>query len=126
MASMNTRLNIKKLDENIVQKHGGSKQVGLKQLGSKQVGSPWGKDANVIGFEVELQRSLLRGSFKAEVFAVPGQRGCKGYCCCPKKKGRVYESNLRKLLKVQGLVTRRSTGDRGSSFGLKDVDIDYV
>ncbi|GJS86131.1 hypothetical protein Tco_0752672 [Tanacetum coccineum] len=38
MASMNTRLNIKKLDENIVQKHEGSKQVGLKQLGSKQVG----------------------------------------------------------------------------------------
>nr|GEY34261.1 putative copia-like polyprotein [Tanacetum cinerariifolium] len=34
---MNTWLNIKKLDENIVQKHGGSKQVGLKQLGSKQV-----------------------------------------------------------------------------------------
>ncbi|GKB32334.1 hypothetical protein Tco_0871735, partial [Tanacetum coccineum] len=33
-----TRLNIEKLDENIVQKHGGSKQVGLKQLGSKQVG----------------------------------------------------------------------------------------
>ncbi|GJR95971.1 hypothetical protein Tco_0268145 [Tanacetum coccineum] len=38
MTSMNTRLNIEKLDENIVQKHGGSKQVGLKQLGSKQVG----------------------------------------------------------------------------------------
>nr|GEV12357.1 zinc finger, CCHC-type [Tanacetum cinerariifolium] len=38
MASMNARLNIKKLDRNIVQKHGGSKQVGLKQLGSKQVG----------------------------------------------------------------------------------------
>nr|GEW92722.1 zinc finger, CCHC-type [Tanacetum cinerariifolium] len=35
---MNTRLNIKKLDGNVVQKHGGSKQVGLKQLGSKQVG----------------------------------------------------------------------------------------
>ncbi|GJT32940.1 hypothetical protein Tco_0923359 [Tanacetum coccineum] len=33
MASMNTRLNIKKLDGNIVQKHGGSKQVGFKQLG---------------------------------------------------------------------------------------------
>ncbi|GJX24295.1 hypothetical protein Tco_0228740 [Tanacetum coccineum] len=33
MASMNTRLNIKKLDKNIVQKHGGSKQVGFKQLG---------------------------------------------------------------------------------------------
>nr|GEV49432.1 zinc finger, CCHC-type [Tanacetum cinerariifolium] len=44
MASMNTRLNIEKLDGNIVQKHGGSKQVGLKklvgfkQLGVKQVG----------------------------------------------------------------------------------------
>ncbi|GJZ71301.1 proteasome subunit alpha type-5 [Tanacetum coccineum] len=37
MASMNTRLNIKMLDVNIVQKHGGSKQVGLKKLGSKQV-----------------------------------------------------------------------------------------
>ncbi|GJX93119.1 hypothetical protein Tco_0347705 [Tanacetum coccineum] len=32
MASMKTRLNIKKLDENIVQKHRGSKQVGFKQL----------------------------------------------------------------------------------------------
>nr|GEY05130.1 zinc finger, CCHC-type [Tanacetum cinerariifolium] len=37
MASMNTRLNIKKLNMNIVQKHEGSKQVGLKQLDSKQV-----------------------------------------------------------------------------------------
>ncbi|GKC53913.1 hypothetical protein Tco_1076658 [Tanacetum coccineum] len=35
---MNTRLNMEKLDENIVQKHEGSKQFGLKQLGSKQVG----------------------------------------------------------------------------------------
>ncbi|GJU99977.1 protein IQ-DOMAIN 14 [Tanacetum coccineum] len=33
MVSMNTRLNIEKLDGNIVQKHGGSKQVGFKQLG---------------------------------------------------------------------------------------------
>ncbi|GJS80763.1 hypothetical protein Tco_0730644 [Tanacetum coccineum] len=38
MASMNTRLNIEKLDENIIQKHGDSKQVGLKQLGFKQLG----------------------------------------------------------------------------------------
>ncbi|GKC95634.1 hypothetical protein Tco_1161076, partial [Tanacetum coccineum] len=37
MASSITRFNIEKLDENIAQKHGGSKQVGLKQLGSKQV-----------------------------------------------------------------------------------------
>ncbi|GJV24293.1 hypothetical protein Tco_1376988 [Tanacetum coccineum] len=33
MASMNTRLNIEKLDGNIVQKHEGSKQVGFKQFG---------------------------------------------------------------------------------------------
>nr|GEW74710.1 ATP-dependent DNA helicase PIF1-like [Tanacetum cinerariifolium] len=38
MASSITRFNIEKLDGNIVQNHGGSKQVGLKQLGSKQVG----------------------------------------------------------------------------------------
>ncbi|GJR84242.1 hypothetical protein Tco_0155027 [Tanacetum coccineum] len=38
MTSMNNRLNIEKLDGNIVQNHGGSKQVKLKQLGSKQVG----------------------------------------------------------------------------------------
>ncbi|GJZ35086.1 hypothetical protein Tco_0580903 [Tanacetum coccineum] len=38
MASTNNRLNIEKLNENIVQKHSGSKQVGLKKLGSKQVG----------------------------------------------------------------------------------------
>ncbi|GJS39353.1 hypothetical protein Tco_0564396 [Tanacetum coccineum] len=34
MASMNTRLNIEKLNGNIVQKHGGSKQVRFKQLGT--------------------------------------------------------------------------------------------
>ncbi|GJX48888.1 mitochondrial amidoxime reducing component 2-like protein [Tanacetum coccineum] len=33
MANMNTRLNIEKLDGNIVQKHGGSKQLRFKQLG---------------------------------------------------------------------------------------------
>ncbi|GKC49501.1 hypothetical protein Tco_1072246 [Tanacetum coccineum] len=33
MASINTRLNIEKLDGNIVQKHGCSKQVGFKKLG---------------------------------------------------------------------------------------------
>ncbi|GJS94637.1 hypothetical protein Tco_0801605 [Tanacetum coccineum] len=35
MTIMNTRLNIEKLDEYIVQKHGGSKQVGFKQLGPR-------------------------------------------------------------------------------------------
>nr|GFB83867.1 zinc finger, CCHC-type [Tanacetum cinerariifolium] len=38
MASSITRFDIEKLEGNIVQNHGGSKQVGLKQFGSKQVG----------------------------------------------------------------------------------------
>ncbi|GKC96070.1 hypothetical protein Tco_1161512 [Tanacetum coccineum] len=38
MTSSIIRFDIKKLDENIAQNHGDSKQVGLKQLGSKQVG----------------------------------------------------------------------------------------
>ncbi|GKC71154.1 hypothetical protein Tco_1117037 [Tanacetum coccineum] len=89
MASMNTRLNIKKLDENIVQKHGGSKQVGLKQLSSKQVGfkqlghrqvgfkqlDPGVKtgfhgvqDEKRVWFEVELQGA--QGDREAVVFQV--------------------------------------------------------
>ncbi|GJR07451.1 hypothetical protein Tco_0790103 [Tanacetum coccineum] len=73
------RLNIKKLDGNIVQKHGGSKQVGLKQLGSKQVGFKQlgpGVETGVhevhdekrVWFEVELQGS--QGDREAEVFQV--------------------------------------------------------
>ncbi|GJV71802.1 hypothetical protein Tco_1491797 [Tanacetum coccineum] len=38
MASSITRFDIEKLDWNIVQNLGGSKQVGLKQLGSKLLG----------------------------------------------------------------------------------------
>ncbi|GKC98786.1 hypothetical protein Tco_1169061 [Tanacetum coccineum] len=59
MASMNTRLNIEKLDGNIVQKHGGSKQVGLKQLGSKQV-----------GFKQLGHKQGAQGDHEAEVFQV--------------------------------------------------------
>nr|GEZ50101.1 FAR1 DNA binding domain-containing protein [Tanacetum cinerariifolium] len=79
MASMNTRLNIEKLDGNIVPKHGGSKQVGLKQLGSKQVGfKQLGlgveigfhevQDEKRVWFEVELQGA--QRDRKAEVFQV--------------------------------------------------------
>ncbi|GKC58311.1 hypothetical protein Tco_1085909 [Tanacetum coccineum] len=89
MASMNTRLNIEKLDENIVQKHGGSKQVRLKQLGSKQLGFKQLGQKQVgfkqlgpgvetgfhgvqvdkrVWFEVELQGS--QGNHEAEVFQV--------------------------------------------------------
>ncbi|GKC12812.1 hypothetical protein Tco_1009594, partial [Tanacetum coccineum] len=86
MASMNTRLNTEKLDGNIVQKHGGSKQVGLKQLGSKQVGFKqlghkkvgFGlgvetgfhgvQDEKSVWFEVELQGA--QRDRKAKVFQV--------------------------------------------------------
>ncbi|GJV82423.1 hypothetical protein Tco_1522321 [Tanacetum coccineum] len=55
MASMNTRLNIEKLDGNIVQKHGGSKQVGFKQLGpGVETGIHGVHDEKRVWFEVEL------------------------------------------------------------------------
>ncbi|GJS33031.1 hypothetical protein Tco_0531413 [Tanacetum coccineum] len=79
MASMNTRLNTEKLDGNIIQKHGGSKQVGLKQLGVKQVGFKQlghGVETGVHGvqvekhvwFEVELQGA--QGNHETVVFQV--------------------------------------------------------
>ncbi|GJX50881.1 hypothetical protein Tco_0277726 [Tanacetum coccineum] len=69
MASMNTRLNIKKLDGNIVQKHGGSKQVGFKQLGpGVETGVHGVHDEKRVWFEVELQGA--QGDSEAEVFLV--------------------------------------------------------
>nr|GEW78906.1 zinc finger, CCHC-type [Tanacetum cinerariifolium] len=56
MASMNTRLNIEKLNRNIVKKHGGSKQVGFKQLGpGVETGVHEVDDEKHVWFEVELQ-----------------------------------------------------------------------
>ncbi|GJS60502.1 zinc finger, CCHC-type containing protein [Tanacetum coccineum] len=67
MASMNTRLNIEKLDGNIVQKHGGSKQVGFKQLGpGVETGVHGVHDEKRVWFEVELQGA--QGDREAEVF----------------------------------------------------------
>ncbi|GJT82586.1 hypothetical protein Tco_1056928 [Tanacetum coccineum] len=65
MAGINTRLNIKKLDGNIVQKHGGSKQVGFKQLGpGVKTGVHGVHDEKRVWFEVELQGA--QGDRKAE------------------------------------------------------------
>nr|GEX55543.1 zinc finger, CCHC-type [Tanacetum cinerariifolium] len=59
MASMNTRLNIKKLNENIVQNHRGSKQVGFKQLGpGVETGVHEVHDEKHVWFKVELQGAL--------------------------------------------------------------------
>ncbi|GKF17832.1 zinc finger, CCHC-type containing protein, partial [Tanacetum coccineum] len=67
MASMNTRLNIEKIDGNIVQKHGGSKQVGFKQLGpGVETGVHGAHDEKRVWFEVELQGA--QGDHEAEVF----------------------------------------------------------
>ncbi|GJR31112.1 hypothetical protein Tco_1107344 [Tanacetum coccineum] len=69
MASMNTRLNIEKLDGNIVQKHGGSKQVGFKQLGpSVETGVYGVHDEKRVWFEVKLQGA--QGDREAEGFQV--------------------------------------------------------
>ncbi|GJX68386.1 hypothetical protein Tco_0304113 [Tanacetum coccineum] len=69
MASMNTRLNIEKVDGNIVQKQGGSKQVGFKQLGSGvETGVHRVHDEKRVWFEVELQGA--QGDREAEVFQV--------------------------------------------------------
>ncbi|GJY36282.1 zinc finger, CCHC-type containing protein [Tanacetum coccineum] len=69
MASMNTRLNIEKLDGNIVQKHGGSKQVGFKQLGpGVEIGVHGVHDEKTCLVEVELQGA--QGDREAEVFQV--------------------------------------------------------
>ncbi|GKA94408.1 hypothetical protein Tco_0816446 [Tanacetum coccineum] len=76
---MNTRLNIEKLNGNIVQKYGSSKQVGFKQLGHKQVGfKQLGpgvetgfhgvQDKKRVWFEVELQGA--QGNREVEVFQV--------------------------------------------------------
>ncbi|GJZ48253.1 hypothetical protein Tco_0602085 [Tanacetum coccineum] len=67
MAIMNTGLNIEKLDEYIVQKHGGSKQVGFKQLGPRvEIGVHGVHDEKLVWFEVELHGA--QGDREAEVF----------------------------------------------------------
>ncbi|GKC94202.1 hypothetical protein Tco_1159644, partial [Tanacetum coccineum] len=67
MASMNTRLNIEKLDGNIVQKHRVSKQVRFKQLvPSVETGVHEVHDEKRVWFKVELQGS--QGDHEAEVF----------------------------------------------------------
>nr|GEW70167.1 zinc finger, CCHC-type [Tanacetum cinerariifolium] len=69
MASMNTRLNIEKIDGNIIRKHEGSKQVGFKQLGlGVETGVHRVHDEKRVWFEVELQGA--QRDRKAEVFQV--------------------------------------------------------
>nr|GEW77754.1 hypothetical protein [Tanacetum cinerariifolium] len=116
---MNTRLNIKKLDGNIVQKHGGSKQVVFKQLGpSVETGVHGVHNEKRVWFKVELQRAQRdRG---AEVFhvsnddtvvaqrRVPGQEGAEGNVAEKKKVKESMKTNLGILLMYKAWLTRRS------------------
>ncbi|GJR77102.1 hypothetical protein Tco_0089467 [Tanacetum coccineum] len=115
MASMNTRLNIEKLDGNIVQKHESSKQVGFKQLGHKQVGDREAEVFQVSNDDTAVAQRWLEDKQPEEktntdclvkerekvhlgikvranitVTGVPGQKGAEGNVA-EKKKG-VYES----------------------------------
>ncbi|GJS88041.1 hypothetical protein Tco_0770677 [Tanacetum coccineum] len=92
---MNTRLNIEKLDGNIVQKHGevglkqlGSKQVGFKQLGHKQVRFKQlgpGVETGFHGVQDE-KRVWFKVGANITVTGVPGQEGAEGNVA-EKKKG---------------------------------------
>ncbi|GKE11623.1 hypothetical protein Tco_1415174 [Tanacetum coccineum] len=56
MPRTSTRFNIEKLDENDVQKHGGSKHVGFKQHGSDvKIGVHMVQVQKRVWFEVKLQ-----------------------------------------------------------------------
>ncbi|GKC91386.1 hypothetical protein Tco_1152035, partial [Tanacetum coccineum] len=121
MASMNNRLNIEKLDGNIVQKHGGSKQVRLKQLGSKQVGfKQLGQKQGAQGDREEKTNTdcLVKEQEKVHlgikmganitVTGVPGQEGAESNVAEKKKVKESMKANLWKLLKYKAWLTRRS------------------
>nr|GEW16689.1 DnaJ protein ERDJ3B [Tanacetum cinerariifolium] len=99
MASMNTRLNIEKLDENIVQKHGGSKQVGFKQLGpGVETGVHGVHDEKRVWFEVELYGA--QGDREAEVFQVSNDDTAvaQRWCSSCKTFGHVLNDCHKKIV----------------------------
>ncbi|GJT47082.1 hypothetical protein Tco_0955797 [Tanacetum coccineum] len=124
MASMNTRLNIKKLDGNIVQKNGSSKQVGFKQLGHKQVGfkqlgpvtQRWLEDkqpedktnTDCLVKEQEKVHLGIKVGANITVTGVPGQEGAEGNVAGKKKVKESMKANLGKLLKYNAWSTRWS------------------
>ncbi|GKC34779.1 hypothetical protein Tco_1047163 [Tanacetum coccineum] len=142
MASMNTRLNIEKLDENIVQKHG----VGFKQLGPGVETRFHGiQDEKRVWFEVELQGA--QGDHEAEVFQVSNddvvvaQRrledkqleekintdslGAEGNVAEKKKVKESMKANLGKLLNYNAWSTRWSPDIR-SKLNIEDGTISDI
>nr|GEX07807.1 hypothetical protein [Tanacetum cinerariifolium] len=125
MASMNTRLNTEKLNGNIIQKHGGSKQVGFKQLGpGVETGVHEVDDEKRVWFEVELQGA--QGDREAEVFQRPTQQCMKsgvakhlGFAGIQQQNGLVDETNVILFAKVllYNLVSR--------DFGILNSPLNY-
>ncbi|GJY95093.1 hypothetical protein Tco_0511454 [Tanacetum coccineum] len=137
MASSITRFDIEKLDGNIIQNHGGSKQVGFKQLGHKQVGFKQLGTIFETGFHgvlvmyVRAQRQLedkqleertntdnlvkeqekvhlgIKVRADITITGVPGQEGPEGNVA-GRKKWRSKEAKLGNLLKYKAWLTRRS------------------
>nr|GEY52991.1 zinc finger, CCHC-type [Tanacetum cinerariifolium] len=96
MASMNTRLNVEKVDVNIVQKHGGSKQVEFKQLGpGVETGVHGVHDEKYVWFEVELQGR----DREAEVFQSKFAKHL-GVAGIHQQNGLVDETNMTLFAKV--------------------------
>nr|GEV81840.1 zinc finger, CCHC-type [Tanacetum cinerariifolium] len=85
---MNTRLNIEKLDSNIVQRHGGSKQVGFKQLGPAH----GVHEKKRVWFEVELQGA--QGDREAEAFQLEDKQPEKktNTNCLVKEQEKEYQT----------------------------------
>ncbi|GJR87712.1 retrotransposon ORF1 [Tanacetum coccineum] len=123
MASMHTRLNIKKLDVNIVQKHEGSKQFGFKQLGpGVETGVHGVHDEKRVWFEVELQGA--QGDREAEVFQVSNddtavaqrrledkQPEEKTHTDCLRSKQQCMKSRVAKHLGVAGIQQQNGLVD---------------
>ncbi|GKD60799.1 hypothetical protein Tco_1298308 [Tanacetum coccineum] len=125
MASMNTRLNIKKLDGNIVQKHRGSKQVGFKQLGpGVETGVHGVQVEKRVLFKVELQGA--QGDREVEVFqasnddAAVAQRRLED-----KQLEEKTNTDWFEVPKVQGLVNKTVPDSRFQHW-MKMLSIDYV
>ncbi|GJX09325.1 hypothetical protein Tco_0199184 [Tanacetum coccineum] len=115
MASSITSFDIEKLDGNIIQNHGGSKQVGLKQLGSKQVSNDDDAIAqrrledkqleertntNCLVKEQEKVHLGIKVRADITVTGVPGQEGPEGNVA-ERKKRRSKEAKLENLLKYK-------------------------
>ncbi|GKE36501.1 hypothetical protein Tco_1459906 [Tanacetum coccineum] len=85
---MNTRFNIKKLNENSIQKHEGLKQVGLKKLGTGVKTRVHAINVESVWFMVELQEVMKIVKLRACIMKteVLGQEGAEGNVVGQKKR----------------------------------------